>query len=172
MMKMNVQLIQAFQFLSQFLLNICYKPGRFNIVTDAFLRLPSNNTLTKTISPKFNKLDALYTYNTTLVQINDSFAIKICKRYNNNLAWNKTKRVLETNYLLGPNVTDLLFEFGLPQPSSALIIYTLLIFHKDKFLVERHLCIPPACLGDLFKIIYNGNIHPGFAKAFNLVQQS
>lgn len=164
-----MQLIQVSWFFSQFLLNIHYKPSRLNVVSNALSRIPSNNILTEAISHDFNKLDALYVYNIIFVQIVDSFAIKICKIYNNNPAQNKTKRILEVNGLLKPNAANLSFEFGLPQPSSALTIYSLLIFYKNKFSSQCCLFIPQPYLRNLFKIVYGGNIHPGFAKAFDLV---
>lgn len=80
-MKMNVRLIRALQFLNKFTFNICHKLGRLNIVSDALSRLPSNNIMVKEINPDFNKLDALYAYNTTLVEIDKAFTAKICKRY-------------------------------------------------------------------------------------------
>ena len=81
--KMNGRLIRVSQFLSQFSLSICHKPGRVNVIPDALSRLPSNNTLAEVVNPKFNELDALYTYNTTLVEIDESFATKICEGYDN-----------------------------------------------------------------------------------------
>lgn len=74
------------QFLSQFLLNIYHKLGQLNIILNIFVRFSGNNTLTKTIDLKFNKLDTTYIYNIIFVEIDKSFAIKIYKGYNNNLA--------------------------------------------------------------------------------------
>lgn len=42
-MKMNVRLIRASQFLSQFSLNIRHKPGHLNVIPDALSRLPCSN---------------------------------------------------------------------------------------------------------------------------------
>ena len=86
MIKMNVWLIPALQFLYQFLLNICHKPDWLNIVADALSKLPSNNTIVEEINSKYNKLDAFYVYNMILVEIDKVFVAKICKRYKNNPA--------------------------------------------------------------------------------------
>lgn len=128
-----MQLIQVSQFLNQFSLSIYHKPGQLNVFSDTLSRLRSKNTLDKKINPKYNNLGIFYTYNTTLVKINKSFVAKICNEYNNNLAWNETKRVLETNCLLGPYIADLLLKSGLWQLSLIWIILSSLIFYLDKF---------------------------------------
>lgn len=158
------------QFLSQFLLNIHYKLGWFNIVPDILSKLPSNNIIVKEINLKFNELDGFYAYNTTLVKMNKVFVAKICKEYKDDLMWNKTKRGLKVNCLLGLNTIDLLFEFGYAQPNSILPILSLLIFYKDKFSGQRHLYVLQSCLGDLFKILHDRDTYPNFVKIFDLVQ--
>lgn len=73
--------------------------------------------------------------------MNESFTAKICKEYNNNLAWNKIKQVLKVNFLLKPNLAELFFEFRFPQLDLISIIHLLVIFYKDKFLAQYHFYI-------------------------------
>lgn len=71
--------------------------AKSHIVFDVFSRLLSKNSLIKVISLKCNKLDIFYTFHLNFIEIGEFPAIKICKEYNNNLVWNKKKKVLEEN---------------------------------------------------------------------------
>lgn len=97
MMRMNVRFIKASQFLSQFLLKIQHKPGHLNVIPDALLRLPSDNAPLLPLDPSFNELDALYIYNTTLVEMDKAFAEKIIKGYEKDPAWRKMAKILADN---------------------------------------------------------------------------
>lgn len=64
-MKMNVCLVRTSQFLQQFCLVVRHKPGKKHIIPDALSKLASVNCTKH--NNYYSKLDALFTYHTTLV---------------------------------------------------------------------------------------------------------
>ena len=66
-MKLNLRLVRAFQFLHQFKLDVWQKPGKEHIIPDTLSRLANANT--QHPDPLHSKLDTLFTYNTTLVEM-------------------------------------------------------------------------------------------------------
>lgn len=78
---MNVRLVRASQFLHQFRLVVCYKPGKEHIMPDALSRLASANTNLPSQDPDYSELDALFTYSATLVEIHPGLIKKIIEGY-------------------------------------------------------------------------------------------
>ena len=62
------------------------------------------------MNPKYIKFDTLFAYNIKLIEINNVFAIKIYNKYNNDLAWKKTKQILKANRNLKTNTMDLFLK--------------------------------------------------------------
>lgn len=67
-MKMNVWFVKTSQFLQQFHLLVQYKPRKEHIILNALNRLANNNGAGHNL--EYSKLDALFVYHTTLVEIN------------------------------------------------------------------------------------------------------
>lgn len=78
---MNLRLVRASQFLQQFKLDVWYKPGKEQIIFDTFSRLASTNVGCTYYF--YSKLDALFTYNATLVKIYFNLVSKILTSYDN-----------------------------------------------------------------------------------------
>lgn len=78
-MRINVQLVKTSQFLKQFCLIVRHKPEKEQIIPDALSRLAIANNLGH--DPKYSKLDVLFVYHTTLVQINADLVKRIFNSY-------------------------------------------------------------------------------------------
>ena len=81
-MRMNLRLVRASQFLSQFSLDVRHKSDKEHIISNALSRLTSVNKETSTnISDydELSKVDALYT--ATLVEMSNDFRQKLLKEY-------------------------------------------------------------------------------------------
>jgi len=78
--KLNLRLVRASQYISQFRLKFSHKPGKEYIVPDALSRLPIARppTFNKTYS---NILDNLHAYHLTLVEISEEFKASIKQGY-------------------------------------------------------------------------------------------
>ena len=82
-MKLNLRLMQAFQFFQQFKLDICHKLGKKHIIPNALNQLTSANTRHPDL--QHSELNALFTYNAILVEIYPSQVSQILARYKINL---------------------------------------------------------------------------------------
>lgn len=78
-MRMNLRLIRTSQFLQQFKLDIRHKPIKKYIIPDALSCLASTNV--GCVNSSYSELDALFIYNTILVEIHPSLVLKILAGY-------------------------------------------------------------------------------------------
>lgn len=98
-MRMNVRLVRASQFLRQFRLVVRHKPGKEHIIPDALSRLASANNPGHNAS--YSKLDALFVYHTTLVEINPDLVTRILEGYAADHWWARVQRQVLDNEELG-----------------------------------------------------------------------
>lgn len=84
-MRFNLRLVRASQFLQQFRLDVRHKSGKENIIPDALSHLV--NTAPPPTNPQYSELDALYIYNTTLIEIHPHLVSQILARYNSDAWW-------------------------------------------------------------------------------------
>lgn len=78
-MRLNIRLVRASQFLQQFKLDVCYKPGKDHIIPDVSSHLASANIPHADL--EHWELDALFTYNTMLVKIHPALRSQILAGY-------------------------------------------------------------------------------------------
>lgn len=98
-MRINVRLVRAFQFFRQFHLIVRHKPGKEHIIPDALSRLPSANSSGYNL--EYAKLNVLFVYHTTLVQINLDLVKRILDGYNADEWWSKVRKQVLNNQELG-----------------------------------------------------------------------
>jgi hypothetical protein len=92
--RLNMKLIRAFMYLSQFRLNIRHRSGKFNIIPNALSRLSveKDNSALEVFdlnqdlehyqsNMKNSESDHVYAYATTFVKMFENFRIKITKNY-------------------------------------------------------------------------------------------
>lgn len=84
-MRLNLRLVRASQFLQQFKLDVWHKPGKEDIIPDAVSLLASTNV--GCTNPFYSELDALFTYNTTLVEIHPTLISTILAGYEADKYW-------------------------------------------------------------------------------------
>ena len=87
--KSNLKLIRASTYLSQFRLDIRYKPGKSHIVPDALSRLPSKQSGGEDI----DSLD-IGSYHGALIEMSDKFRKRIQKGYREDPAWSSILEML------------------------------------------------------------------------------
>ena len=187
-MRMNVRLIRASQFLSQFRLDIRHKPGKEHIIPDALSRLASAN-VRPILADDHSELDVLYVYNTTVVEMSNDFRKRLIAGYSTDKLWINIIQMIDTNDKLDEGAAKIPFargntmeipvnpaEMNSTEKSTQDILPIGktdkdLIYHIDRFSGIRRLCIPASCVKDIFAIAH-GNGHPGFARCYEIVTRS
>lgn len=84
-MRLNLRVVRALQFLSQFKLDIWHKSGKEHIILNTLSRLAGINV--SCINFSYSKLDILFNYNTTLIKIHPSLILKILADYKDDKYW-------------------------------------------------------------------------------------
>ena len=85
MMRLNLRLVRASQFLQQFKLEVRHKPGKEHIIPDALSRLANSNT--GHVDPQHSELEVLFTYSTTLVELHPTLISRILAGYEADPWW-------------------------------------------------------------------------------------
>ena len=93
------------------------QPGKEHIIPDAVSRLASGNNSGH--DPEYAKLDALFVYHTTLVQINPDLVKRILDGYNADKWWSKVRKQVLDNKELGVDKALLPFVLAGAQPSDS-----------------------------------------------------
>ena len=110
-MRMNVRLVRASQFLSQFRLDIRHKPGKEHIIPDALSRLAST-TLRPILADDHSELDVLYVYNNTVVEMSNDFRKRLIAGYSTDKLWVKIMQMIDINDKLGEDAAKIPFARG------------------------------------------------------------
>ena len=191
-MRLNLWLVRASQFLSQFSnLDIRHKSEKYHVISDALSRLKSLNTSSVEIDD-YSELDALYTYHTTLLELNEEFMIKIIHEYIIDESWKKIIEIIDKNDKLDENVAELSFvrEEVISRNSSEIDSYfqsrsefeasekvsknlqtsndKRLIYHVNRMTRERRLCISSNCVKKIFDIAHEKS-HSKFNICFEII---
>ena len=127
-MRKNLRLVKASQFLQQFNLDVRHKPGKEHIIPDALNRLANTNVGYS--DPSHSELDALFTYNATLIEIYPNLILRILAGYEDDEYWARLHRQVQANEDLGDNKAVLPFitegsyrsnsdPYMVPRPESS-----------------------------------------------------
>ena len=174
--KLNLRLVRASQYLSQFDLVIKHKSGKSNVVPDALSRLKADpgKPLDGT-----GILDSLYAegylkedfhepamaYHITLVEMSDSFKERLVKAYQEDDQWRKILTLLEkeTTDVADDEAKRIGLRFKL---RNGLIYYT--NFNDGR---ER-ICVPNSLEKHIFELAHNRQHHGGFHRSYDRIATS
>ena len=171
--KLNLRLVRASIYLSQFTLDIRYKAGQTNTVPDALSRLPGDqkvNMLEPGVLDTLHLNVVPYIYNAILIEMSDDFKTKLKKAYTEDKHWTKVIKLLKRQSSVQaeepdnkPDPTNIPAEYGRYKIKFRLED-DLLYYIADK---KRRLCIPSSMDGEIFIIAYNLAGYSGFHKTYN-----
>lgn len=196
-MKLNLWLVRASQFLQQFRLDVCHKPGKEYIVPDALSRLANAN---RHPNPQHSKLDALFTYNTTVVEIHPALMSRILAGYKAEPWWVRLQLEIQANSNLGVDAVTLPFVVGSTPPtdsdpylapcpnssknlppisldveetSEELLIpdKSKLFYHINRVTNVHHLYIPSSVAPDILSVAHKEG-YPGFSWCYEIITRS
>lgn len=143
-MHMNVQLVKISQFLCQFSkLEICHKPGKEHIVSDALSCFANANTNLPFLEPEYSELDALFTYTTTLVDIYPDLIKRIIDGYKANEWWSRLLRQVEDNEAFGGDKAIFSFVKGILMPTDSGSYFT--PWSKLSYSISLEVSAPSDC---------------------------
>ena len=197
-MRLNLRFVQASQFLQQFKLDICHKPGKNHIIPNALSRLASANT--RYLEPQHSELDALFTYNTMLVKIHLALVSQILVGYKADPWWARLQQQVQANSNLGADAATLLFVIGSTPPTDSNPYLTprpngneeplpssmpfgeipeglpapdksKLFYHIDRLTNVHRLCVPLSVAPDILAVAH-GESHPGFSCYYEIITRS
>ena len=182
--RMNIRLVKASQFLNQFNFDVKYKSRKEHIISDVLFRLISSNINLFSNSNHF-ELNALYVYNTTFVELLTEFRDRIIQNYIDDFIWKKIRNLIIINQKLNTDAVNLSFSTNFDtsaeidlyfesrtQHSSIMISNDVnsinFLYYTDKLTNLKRLCISSFCIKNIMQIAHE-NDHSEFAKCFEIV---
>ncbi len=200
-MRMNLRLIKASQFLSQFFnLKIRHKSDKYHLISNALFRLQSLNKKNLSddhaeLNDLFVEHNVIYVYNITLMKLNSEFCKRIIENYFKDDAWKRIIQIIDQNTALKENVAKLSFIRESQMISRESDLYMTsnintstislnfsnavffcnedqdLIYHVNKFTEEKRLCILSNCVSNILTIAHEQK-HSDFEVSFEIISRS
>ena len=177
--KLNLRLVRASQYLSQFDLTVKHKSGKSNVVPDALSRLKAEPG--KPLKDGTGILDSLLAeafsnaprrdqevpaaYHITLVEMSDSFKEQLVKAYQDDDQWRKIQDLLQKEPTADED--DEARRVGLRfKLRNGLIYYT--NFNDGR---ER-ICVPNSLEKHIFELAHDKQHHGGFHRSYDRIVSS
>jgi hypothetical protein len=164
--KLNMKLMRAFMYFSQFRLNIRHRSKKFNVISNALSRLSikKNNNSHEALNLNLDHFqsniqnsenDLTYAYFTILMKMFSDFRSKIQKKYRKESRWTKLIKMLKS--------LKKRREKNNHEESEVDFLWKdELLFHKDR----KRLCIFANCETNVFKLAHDQNNHFEHNKAY------
>ena len=178
--KLNLRLVRASTYLSQFRLDVQHKLEKQHIVSDVLSRLPFNADIVKRVFDSDQSKDTLdMTYHVILMKMSDDFKIRLKETYLKNKRW---IRILE---LIKPK--DTVVSFAVAEPPTEESTEKLfsssedlrfryrdeLIYYVSELDDDRErLCIPKQLVGEIFALAHDRLEHADFHKTYDRIVTS
>ena len=153
--KLNLRLIRASQYLSQFRLDVRHRPGKQHVVPDALSRLltVTNYEGGEPTSPD-GTLDEVFSFNAFLAEMSSEFKNQLIQGYKDDKKWSKIRDDLTTKDQQIPGI-----QFYLEDD---------LIFFND-FEQRIRLCLPKSFEKEIFKQAHDDKAHCGFHRCYETI---
>lgn len=165
--KLNLRLVRASQYLSQYRLDIRHVPGRTHIVPDALSRLSNlrcnEADLTTNVLDDlsaFQTEEDLSTYKMTMLELDDDFKNHLKEAYRQDKHWASVLEILEP-YGQHPDPQELPIPF---LQQDQLLYYIEPIDHSLR------LVIPKSLQGDIFEMMHDQRMHTGFNRTYEAIR--
>ena len=150
--KLNLRLIRASQYLSQFSLEIRHRTGKSNVIPDALSRLPRMQPS----APQEEIRDETFAHNVTVTSMSASLRRKIIRGYRDS-HWQKILTAMEQ-----PSAEEKVPHFF--QEDG-------LLYFRDPSKQSR-LCLPQSMEHWIFAQVHDDKAHQGFHRAYDELRDS
>ena len=155
--KLNMKFIKAFTYFSQFHIEMRHKFEKFNVVSNALNRL-SIKSVNKSINNL--KIDQIYVYVITFVEISFEFKKELIDEYVKNSTWKKFKSMLKQ---LKKRVEKKTTSEKSSNIDIDFILKNDLIYHVKN---NKRLCISASCKRAVFELTHDENNHAEYHRVY------
>jgi hypothetical protein len=165
--KLNLRLIRASQYCSQFRLDVRHRDGKTNIVPDALSRLLNRIDESKDRPSKGDTLedtDEIFTYHTTVIEMSEDFRQRIKEGYLEVRRWKELLKQLQ--------LSEKETEETVSKGTNSFILENGLIYYIDPVDARHRLCVPKTLEKDIFAMAHDERAHAGFHRAYDTIVAS
>ena len=169
--KLNLRLVRASTYLSQFDLDVRYKSDKINIVSDALFRLL---IVAKVFSSLANVFHSIEVFQASLIVMTDEFKKRILAEYAANVSWTKIKKAVENLQKrlvqeLKDNRSEIRsrYEFK-TRIDMNFVVQKQLIYHKERL----RLCILTTIEKEIFELTHDKNQHSRINRCYARISES
>lgn len=167
--RMNLRLVRASQYASQFNLDVRWRPGKQNVVPDALSRLLRER------EEKFDTnvagvLDDVFSFVMTLTEMSGEYRTKLKDAYAEDKKWARILEVLqaERQNLLKEGKT----EECVKLPAIQFLLRDDLIYYQDDLNDRERLCIPKKMEQKVFELAHDNHSHGGFQRTYERIVEA
>ena len=147
--KLNLRLVWASQYLSQFRLNVHHRSGKQHVISDALFRLLNESAIIRgDAESEEGTLDKVFTLTVSLIKLSDDFRKEIKESYQKDRQWKKVFKMLE-------KAEDI-------SKGSWFLLKDGLIHYWDAVDERLRLCVSKALEGDIFLLTHDNKSHISF----------
>ena len=166
--RMNLRLVRASQYASQFDLDVRWRPGKQNIVPDALSRLLRKRE--EVSDPEATGiLDDVFVYNFTLVEMSEDYRAKLAAAYKKDKKWSKILESLEAEKERLLKSEDSV-EF-VKLPNILFVLRDKLIYYQDEYNDRERLCVPKTLEQKVFENAHDKHSHGGFQRTYERISE-
>ena len=175
--KLNLRLIRASTYISQFNIVIRHKAGRNYVIPDALSRL-----LAKAEASHKVEMTEACAYSGTIVELSESFKTRLLEAYKVQ-EWVTIRDELEQTKVASAKSDKPHRAVGkMPTTPERLVtkeknhggtfqMEARLIFHVNSNTEKQRLCIPKSMMGEIFRIAHDNAFHMGYHRAFSVISE-
>ena len=156
--KLNLRLVRASAFLSQFDLNVRFHPGKEHVVADALSCLPQQDNsaqgLDEFLNAQVTSTEAAHAYNATLTEMSKGFRKAIQTGYQRDQRWTRLVPLIKED----------------TSPGVQFIWRDGLIYFVDSLDGRLRLCIPKDIQHEIFTLAHDEQNHCGYHRAYERIR--
>ena len=172
--KLNLCLVHASQYISQFNLNIWWKSGWKNMVPDALSQL-LNQLNEKIEQESEGVLDEIFTYHYIIVEMTNEYKKELKEAYSQDQQWERITDLLKVSVKQQSENSDFDSDnskINLEVKEVQFIQQNGLLYYVKNDDYQERLCISKALKKPIFKQAHDLHSHAGFHQAYSWILKS